>query len=150
MHLLYSYPNAKQSCGPHRLGTLHSTWERVLGAGGILLKKIRKTNQKKSLCCVIYYKYSTNTSIPSLAMPSSGKILHAFSSVRACQHGVSTCGLFLQEDMWIYACFFLALCAVPPGLQVYGPKFSLKPISMVKYWWKVLFRFQCSFWLQCN
>lgn len=71
-------------------------------SGGILLKEIRK-NKKVHLCSLIYHKYSTNASIPRLYMPSSGKILHAFASVRDCQREVSTRALFLWEDMWIYA-----------------------------------------------
>lgn len=67
----------------------------------------------------MYYKYSTFTSIPPLAMPSSGELLHAFASVRDCHCGVSTWSLSTAGYMNICLCFSSTVCAVPckRGLQ---------------------------------
>lgn len=102
----------------------------------------QEKKKKAHLCSLIYYKYSTSASIRPLPMPSSGKLLHAFASVRDCQCEVSTCRLFLWEDMWIYVniCVSPLQCALPlPAYISRGPNSYLS----LSAWWNISER-SCS------
>lgn len=117
---------------PQRLGTLHSTWERALGGWDSSEGNQKNKQTNKCLRGLIYYKYSTNTSISPLAMLSSGKFLHAFASVRDCQCRVTTYALFLQEDMWTYACVSPLQCAL--SLLAYNSRGPNSHLSLSVWW----------------
>lgn len=87
-------------------------------------KEIRKKKIKIKKQCLhgLIYKYSTNTSIPPLAMPSSGKILHAFFS--GMTNAERECVLSFCSRLCAYMLLFL-LCSVPcpSWLTVLGAQF---------------------------